>query len=207
MSSITPGPRRSFRQKIEVEWGWLSLGIRVKMAKLRLTAYVGTPTDMLARLRESLIPRVSFLFESIEIDGAEIEAPPSSFDRVRKQYVADPFLHALDGRSTRTEHILGLVDLDLYVTGLNFIFGLAEQKRNAIVALPRLRQSFYGLKDLDGLFYSRVTKESIHELGHVVGLPHCQKRCVMRFSNSLEDTDRKPDAFCSDCVETLKKRE
>lgn len=177
------------------------------MAKLRLMAYVGTPTDLLARLRESLISRVSFLFEPIEIDGAEIEAPSGSFDRTRKQYVADPFLHALDGRSTRDEHILGLVDLDLYVTGLNFIFGLAEQKRNAIVALPRLRQSFYGLKDADSLFHSRVTRESIHELGHVVGLPHCQKRCVMRFSNSLEDTDRKPDAFCPDCVETLKRRE
>ncbi len=173
------------------------------MVRLRLMAFVGTSADILGQLHESLVSRVSFLFESVEIDGAEIQIPSGSFDKRRKQYIADPFLHALEGRCLGGEHVLGLVDLDLYVVELNFIFGLAERKGNAIVALPRLRQSFYGRTDADSLFFSRVTKESIHELGHVVGLEHCNRRCVMRFSNSLVDTDRKPDAFCSDCMKAL----
>jgi archaemetzincin len=44
-----------------------------------------------------------------------------------------------------SERVLRLVDLDLYVPDLNFVFGLADPPgRRAVIALPRLRQSFYG---------------------------------------------------------------
>jgi archaemetzincin len=40
----------------------------------------------------------------------------------------------------------------------------------------------------------------VHELGHTVGLPHCSdSRCVMHFSNCLEDTDQKGTSFCRRC--------
>jgi archaemetzincin len=40
----------------------------------------------------------------------------------------------------------------------------------------------------------------VHELGHVFGLEHCpDPECVMHFSNSLLDTDRKSTSFCSQC--------
>ncbi len=46
----------------------------------------------------------------------------------------------------------------------------------------------------------RVVKEAIHELGHTYGLGHCRDaRCIMYFSNSLLDTDRKGAAFCVNC--------
>ncbi|MFX1263344.1 MAG: archemetzincin, partial [Promethearchaeota archaeon] len=101
-------------------------------------------------------------------------------------------------------HALGLVDLDLFVPDLNFIFGTAQFGGNAIVALPRLRQSFYGLPDDDSVFFQRTVKEVFHELGHVLGLRHCTNHCVMQFSNSLSDTDRKPDSFCQRCLLLLK---
>jgi predicted Zn-dependent protease len=44
----------------------------------------------------------------------------------------------------------------------------------------------------------RAIKEAIHEAGHLDRLPHCpEPTCVMAFSNSIEDTDRKGRAFCS----------
>lgn len=118
----------------------------------------------------------------------------------RGQYSAERILQRLEVRATgRT---LGVVDRDLYVPDLNFVFGLADTiGRRAVVALPRLRQRFYGLADDEALFHERAAKEAVHELGHTYGLGHCRnRRCVMAFSNSLGDTDRKERRFCATCL-------
>jgi archaemetzincin len=105
------------------------------------------------------------------------------------------------------ERLLGLVDLDLYTPGLNFVFGQASMGgREALIALPRLRQSFYGLADDEALFHERAIKEAVHELGHTYGLGHCpDATCVMHFSNSLPDTDFKGKGFCAVCKAALAK--
>jgi archaemetzincin len=104
-----------------------------------------------------------------------------------------------------SERVLGLVDADCYARGLNFIFGQAALgRREAVVALPRLRQLFYGLPEEPRLFRERVLKEAVHELGHTWGLRHCgDRQCVMHFSNSLYDTDVKGAAFCRCCRNQL----
>jgi len=97
--------------------------------------------------------------------------------------------------------ILAIFDIDAYSTGFDFVFGEAfYDGRVAAVYLPRLRQEFYGLKPNQSLFYERLVKEGIHELGHVFGFGHCNKsRCVMHFSTSLFDIDTKASSFCRDC--------
>jgi len=99
------------------------------------------------------------------------------------------------------ERVLGVIDADCYAPGLNFIFGQARlHERDCFIALPRLRQSFYGLPDDENLFRQRVLKEAVHELGHTYGLGHCPNpHCVMHFSNSLHDTDVKDAEFCPRC--------
>jgi len=53
-------------------------------------------------------------------------------------------------------------------------------------------------------FTARVIKEIFHESGHAVGLKHCEHRgCVMRFSNSLADTDAKGEELCVSCSRLL----
>ena len=97
--------------------------------------------------------------------------------------------------------ILVIFDADAYSYGLNFVFGEAiGNGAIAIIYLPRIKQEFYGLKPNEQLFYERLVKESVHELGHTIGLPHCHNtRCVMHFSNSLYDTDFKERSFCDRC--------
>jgi archaemetzincin len=136
-----------------------------------------------------------------------IRMPAGVLDRSRKQYLATPILTKLHRLipSDSQDRVLGVADVDLYAKGLVFIFGQAELGGTcAVISLTRLRQTFYSLPVNKPLFLRRAKKEAVHELGHVFGLPHCpDPECVMHFSNSLMDTDKKRAAFCARCRMTL----
>jgi len=126
-----------------------------------------------------------------------------AFDWSRLQYVASALLRELgpvDGFLT-----VYLVDADAYEADLNFVFGLAlPGERLAGVFLKRLREEFYGREPNEELFIQRVEKEVLHELGHLLGLGHCDNpRCVMSFSLSIEDVDFKEAKFCEKCRRRL----
>jgi len=136
-----------------------------------------------------------------------IEIPAEAFNRKRRQYYSPLILQAiLDSAPQNCHRILGILDVDLYVPELNFIFGQADPQNGvAIISLTRLRQEFYELPPNKEIFQKRMLKEAVHELGHTYGLKHCPNpRCVMYFSNSLQDTDRKGADFCILCSEKLK---
>ncbi|MFB0566006.1 MAG: archaemetzincin family Zn-dependent metalloprotease [Candidatus Aminicenantaceae bacterium] len=132
-----------------------------------------------------------------------------AYNPSRNQYFSSHILKKLSQfiNPDRKEKVLGITDVDLYVEGLNFVFGEAELGGHfAIISLARLSQSFYGLKEDRSLFLDRTMKEAVHELGHVYGISHCANpECVMHFSNSLMDTDRKKTSFCIRCQELLGK--
>lgn len=147
---------------------------------------------------EFLVQRIS----SIRDTGKNpiIEIPKDAYDPNRGQLDGDLLLQALPDIGDIT---LGVIDEDLYVNGLNFIFGLAMGNK-AIISLYRLRPEFYGRPKDESLFKLRALKESIHELGHVFGLGHCpDRRCVMHFSNSIADTDYKDWRYCRSCASRL----
>jgi archaemetzincin len=138
--------------------------------------------------------------------AAPVPVPLVAYDPLRGQYVGDHILQALMQLDIpRPERLLGIVDADCYTPGLNFVFGQARRHaREALIALPRLRQSSYHQPEDEALFQARALKEAVHELGHTYGLGHCpNSRCVMHFSNSLQDTDRKGSGFCSRCRSQL----
>lgn len=141
--------------------------------------------------------------------GQSIAVPRTAYERQRGQYPGAEILAALSRADfPGAARLLGVIDADCYAPGLNFIFGQAQRyDRNAFIALPRLRPSFYGQSEDQELFRERVLREAVHELGHTYGLRHCPNpQCVMHFSNSLRDTDVKEAEFCPRCQIQLKEQ-
>jgi len=148
-----------------------------------------------------------------ETFGHPVEIKPQTtelsraYNSSRKQYLSTTLLSTI-GASGKGGKALGIVDIDLYVPGLNFVFGEADMGSGvAIISLFRLRQERYALPPNKELFLKRAVKEAIHELGHTYGLGHCgDGKCIMYFSNSLTDTDKKQAAFCPKCGQIVEKR-
>ena len=130
----------------------------------------------------------------------------SSFDKHRNQWYSPKLLVWFfeKFRPNKDTKILFILDADAYSDGLNYVLGEAYPKGGlGIIYLPRIRQEFYGLKPDNKLFFERMVKESVHELGHIFGFLHCQNpRCVMYFSNTMSDTDNKEKSFCQSCKST-----
>jgi len=118
----------------------------------------------------------------------------NSYDARRRQLKADVLLAQVAEVAERPA--LGITDADCYAGGLNFVFGIARgHGGTAVVSLARLRAGASA-----STFTARAMKEIFHELGHAVGLRHCEHPgCVMRFSNSLADTDAKGEELCVSC--------
>ena len=128
---------------------------------------------------------------------SEADVPEGAYDRRRGQYRAEAFLGiARRVAGAAGKRVLGVTDRDLYAEDLNFVFGLAESPgRAAVISFARLRQTDDAARQR-----ARAVKEAVHELGHTFGLDHCpDPRCVMHFSNTLADTDRKGREFCPSC--------
>ena len=134
----------------------------------------------------------SYLGVQVEIAGS-MGIPHRAYSERRRQYSAPVVLNEMLHLFPRP--VLGLTMADLYVEGMNFVFGLAGDGVG-IVSGRRLIGS-------RGVFRERLKKEALHEVGHMLGLRHCRGRCVMRFSNSIREVDMKPAEFCPSCAGIL----
>lgn len=124
---------------------------------------------------------------------------PGCYTAARDQHRADGLLQ--QARQAATGRVLAITDVDLYMLGLNFVFGMAEG-RAAVVSAHRLRPGADA-----ALLEQRLFKEASHEIGHTFGLGHCRDpHCVMSFSNSLHEADRKSSRFCDACQGKLNSR-
>ncbi len=133
---------------------------------------------------------------------ASFEDPDYAFDAKRNQYASSLILTRLmqqvPGDSAR---LLALTERDLFIPILSFVFGQAQLNGPAaIISLARLRQEFYGLPPEKPVLLARTAKEVLHEVGHTLGLVHCDNRmCLMSLSTNIRQVDVKGGDFCPSC--------
>lgn len=140
-----------------------------------------------------LVEPIAEAFPGLEVGGLHPRDPPASVrEPGRGQLDADRLLAGLPGEEVGWT--LWVVGEDLFAEDLAFVFGKARAGVGAVLSTHRLTSR------------SLVVKEAIHEVGHVVGLGHCDRSCVMAFSNSLIEAQAKPAELCQACRDEVGER-
>lgn len=122
----------------------------------------------------------------------KLNLPKEAYNINRKQYNAEELLDTLPDDKNKAL-LLWIIHKDIFASRMNFIFGLAKYLDKAVVSTYRLTSE------------KMIAKESIHEVGHMTGLSHCDNDCVMQFSNSLREAKKKPAVLCNKCKVKLNK--
>lgn len=126
-----------------------------------------------------------------------------AYDGSRNQSNSTALLvQILQGNENPSIKRMAVVEVDLFIPVLTFVFGEAQLNGSAaIVSSHRLCNQFYGLPKNHDLMLARLEKEIVHELGHTFGLYHChQFECVMRSSTYVEEIDMKRVYPCEACA-------
>jgi len=130
-----------------------------------------------------------------------------TFDTSRGQYHSTAVLAQLLAAATESDDKwIAVVDVDLYIPILTFVFGEAQfAGPAAVVSTHRLSNMYYGLPRNDSQLLERLEKEMVHELGHLFGLYHCRQfECVMRSSTYVEEIDLKHATPCPACSSAIR---
>ena len=153
-------------------------------------------------LLERLAPSLAREFETDCRLLAGTLDPRFAFHPERQQFHSTELLAGMRDRLPNGAwRLLGVADVDLYIPILTFVFGEAQMNGPcALLSTHRLRQELYGLPPDPETLFQRLLKEAVHELGHTLGLTHCDDHeCAMAASHAVEWIDLKGPGLCSAC--------
>ncbi len=162
-------------------------------------------------IKDSILTQLAeFIYDRCGLEcriEAKVEIPDTCHNKIRGQYDSKEILKYLISQShPKSLKFIGITELDLFVPILKYVYGLSQiNGQFAVISLHRLYPGFYNDPPNPYLFFSRMQKTTLHELGHAFGLTHCrEKKCVMYSSIRIADTDMKESSFCSTCFELFK---
>ena len=134
-----------------------------------------------------------------------------ALDTARNQYHSTLILEKLElSAPSEAIKLLAITDVDLYIPILTYVYGEAQLGGKAsIISTHRLVEGISPVNTPE-TFHCRLAKEAVHELGHTFKLRHCPDHsCIMHYSRTVTDVDRKTDQLCRYCdvlLEDDKKR-
>lgn len=131
--------------------------------------------------------------------------PAAAFYKPRNRYKADSIIHWLSQRKPASAiTMVGLTTQDISTAkGSNSdfgIMGLGYQPGTAcVVSIFRLKKD----SPSDALLNQRLLKSIVHEIGHNLGLPHCDNtHCLMADAKGKLNQDNE-QGFCTECMKKL----
>ncbi|MBU0551173.1 hypothetical protein KKB55_09280 [Myxococcota bacterium] len=178
------------------------------MSPLLLTLALWAPTPLILQPFEAFpLDQAQAVASALRAYGFEVTLAPTrplpkaAYYPPRKRYRADRLLAHLNALHPEGK-ILGLTTRDISTTkGAHQdwgVFGLGELGgRAAMVSTHRLKR---GARDAAHRL-RRLRHTAIHEVGHLVGLPHCEEPdCLMQDAHgSIKNTDTS-DHLGPDCL-------
>ena len=163
------------------------------MAPLQLVVVGSVPKSM---LKELALPLAS-TFHLSSVSGASFTEPKYALNPSRKQYHATAIIRRLASQLGADQTgIVGVCDVDLFTPDADFVYGEADREARAgLISLARLK-----VGAMPEAVMRRAQAEIVHEVGHLLGLSHCDDlRCSMFLSRSPADSERKGTQLCNDC--------
>jgi len=185
---------------------------------------VGTLVEPLSAREQQLLPLVrefSALFFQLEVIEMETQPLPESSLASRRgdgagQYDAVEILRGLAGTCpAESAACLRITGEDLYIPGLQYVFGLAHyEHRVGVVSFHRIwepRPAVLGggpSKHSRSEPLRRLLKTSSHELAHQFSISHCvhYRNCLMAGTNSMKENDEGRLELCPLDFEKLRER-
>lgn len=161
---------------------------------------------LLGRVNKTAVSIVAANLQAIMGLNTDIQPaltkPDYAFVPGRNQFDAAKIIKTLCAMTDGAPLKLALIESDLCSPILSFVYGESQLGgKAALVSLHRL-----SAKDPE-VTYQRITKISLHEVGHLLGIRHCWKTtCLMKHSSGLEPLDSLSMYFCTACEYEIKRR-